>query len=99
MELFLLVQEKVIFLKTKVDGGVHAVIPKNGAFEVKRIIKDLIMPVGVAYHRGSLYVSAVSRVLRYDDIENRLNNPPQPVVVSTFPSDMHHGLVLYQLTF
>lgn len=91
-----MVQEKVIYKKSnKQDGGVYAVVPKNGNFEVKKIIKDLTMPVGVAFHRGSLYVSAVSRVLRYDDIENRLDNPPQGQVIATFPQDLHHGWVIF----
>ena len=33
-----------------------------------------------------------SRILRYDDIEQRLDDPPAPVVVSDrFPTDGHHG--------
>jgi hypothetical protein len=39
-----------------------------------------------------LYVSALIRILRFDDIERRLDNPPQPVVVShRFPTDGRHG--------
>ncbi|MGB5137920.1 MAG: PQQ-dependent sugar dehydrogenase, partial [Candidatus Zixiibacteriota bacterium] len=34
----------------------------------------------------------IDRVLRYDNIEANLTNPPEPVVVSAgFPSDGHHG--------
>ncbi|HPX12493.1 MAG TPA: PQQ-dependent sugar dehydrogenase, partial [Syntrophales bacterium] len=34
----------------------------------------------------------VSRVLRYDDIEKNLRNPPDPRVVNdSFPADEHHG--------
>jgi glucose/arabinose dehydrogenase len=37
-------------------------------------------------------VAEVNRVLRYDDIESRLSNPPAPVVVNdSFPTDEHHG--------
>ncbi|MBM2839395.1 MAG: sorbosone dehydrogenase [Deltaproteobacteria bacterium] len=50
------------------------------------------MPNGVAFRDGSLYVAEVSRVLRYDNIESRLKNPPQPVVVNdSFPKETHHG--------
>lgn len=50
------------------------------------------MPNGVAFRKGGLYVTEVNRVLRFDDIEARLYNPPSPVVVNdTFPSDRHHG--------
>ena len=37
-------------------------------------------------------VGEVNRVLRYDQIESRLKNPPKPVVVyDKFPSDRRHG--------
>ena len=50
------------------------------------------MPNGVAFRKGSLYVAEVNRILRYDGIENRLGNPPEPVVVNDkLPSDKHHG--------
>jgi glucose/arabinose dehydrogenase len=50
------------------------------------------MPSGLAWRDGSLYVAAVSRVLRFDGIDGRLENPPKPVVVADgFPKDRHHG--------
>jgi glucose/arabinose dehydrogenase len=37
-------------------------------------------------------VAAVDRIVRIDDIENRLANPPAPVVVNDrFPTETHHG--------
>ncbi|AKB51210.1 L-sorbosone dehydrogenase [Methanosarcina barkeri str. Wiesmoor] len=40
---------------------------------------------------AALYVAEVSRVIRYDDIEARLD-PPEPVVVNdSFSSDRAHG--------
>jgi len=37
-------------------------------------------------------VSAVNRILRYDDIERRLENPPAAVLVTDkLPGDTHHG--------
>ncbi len=56
------------------------------------IASGLREPAGVAFRDGALYVSAVSRILRFDDIERRLADPPPPVVVSDrFPTDGHHG--------
>ena len=50
------------------------------------------MPNGVAFRDGALYVAEVNRVLRYDDIEANLSNPPDPVVVNdSFPGERHHG--------
>jgi glucose/arabinose dehydrogenase len=59
---------------------------------VKTIVSGLRDPGGVAFRDGALYVSAVSRILRFDGIEHRLDDPPAPVVVSDrFPQDGHHG--------
>jgi glucose/arabinose dehydrogenase len=50
------------------------------------------MPVGVAYRDGALYVSAVSRIVRFDDIDRRLDDAPAPKVVrDSFPTETHHG--------
>jgi len=74
------------------EGKVYAVTRGNGAATVHTIASGLNRPVGVAVRDGSLYVSAVSRILRFDDIENRLDSPPAPVVVTDkFPTDAHHG--------
>ncbi|MCC7327324.1 MAG: sorbosone dehydrogenase family protein [Burkholderiales bacterium] len=78
------------------NGNVHAVtLPPSGgsnAAHVRRIASGLRDPAGVAFRDGALYVSAVSRILRYDDIERSLDSPPPPVVVTdALPDDGHHG--------
>ena len=83
-----------LFVGSRNAGRVHAV--RFGAdFKSKGvtvIASGLQLPSGVAYKDGSLYVAAVSRILRYDDIERRIDQPPAPVVVSdTLPTDTHHG--------
>jgi glucose/arabinose dehydrogenase len=65
-------------------GMVYAVRDTNAdgkADEVLPIAKGLNQPNGVAFHNGALYVAEMQRIIRFDDIENRLQNPPQPVVV------------------
>jgi glucose/arabinose dehydrogenase len=50
------------------------------------------MPNGVAYRDGSLYVAELSRVLRFDDVERNLEDPPRPVVLhGDYPDKPHHG--------
>jgi glucose/arabinose dehydrogenase len=75
-------------------GVVHAVT-FDAAYKSRRVTTvatGLQMPAGVAYRKGSLYVSAVSRILRYDDIDKHLDQPPAPVVVTDkLPSETHHG--------
>jgi glucose/arabinose dehydrogenase len=73
---------------------VYAVLDTNKdgkADEVKVIAAGLTQPSGLAFRNGSLYVAAVTQILRYDDIENKLDAPPQPVVVfDKLPAARNH---------
>lgn len=84
-----------LFVGSREKGQVYALTDADGdgrAETVRVIAKGLRMPVGLAFRDGSLYVSAVERIVRFDDIENRLDNPPRPVVaVEGLPSETHHG--------
>ena len=75
--------------------GVYAIRDQDGdgrADEIVEIGEGLNVPNGVAVHDGDLYVAEISRILRYDDIEARLESPPEPVVVTdAFPADWLHG--------
>jgi glucose/arabinose dehydrogenase len=88
-------EKGTIFAGTRNEGKVYALLDDDGDFKSDRmfVIADgLTMPNGVAFYKGSLFVAEVSRVLRFDNIENRLKNPPEPVVVNDkFPRDRHHG--------
>jgi len=87
--------EGTLFVGNRSGDKVYAVLDNDGdkkADEVLVIDEGLRMPNGVDTRDGSLFVAEVSRVLRYDNIEKRLHQPPGPVVVSdAFPSDEHHG--------
>ncbi|HEY3272489.1 MAG TPA: PQQ-dependent sugar dehydrogenase [Methanocella sp.] len=84
-----------LFVGTRNEGNVYAVLDNNKdgkADEVITLAKGLHMPNGVALWNGSLYVAEVSRILRYDNIEARLRDPPAPVVVNgSYPEDEWHG--------
>ena len=82
-----------LFVGSMQSGKVYAVRWKPGTpAEVLTLVSGLSLPVGVAFHGGALYVSAVDRVLRFDDVESHLNDPPKPVVVTDrLPKDRHHG--------
>ena len=82
-----------LFVGSMRAGKVYAVrISNNKAVETLVIASGLNLPVGVAFRAGALYVSAVDRILRYDNIEASLANPPHPAVVADrFPTDAHHG--------
>ena len=88
-------EKGTVFVGSKKEGRVYAVVDDDGDHKADRvytIAKGLELPVGVAYRKGSLYVSAVDRILRYDDIEKHLADPPKPVVITDrLPKDQHHG--------
>ncbi|MGF6636308.1 glucose/arabinose dehydrogenase [Paraburkholderia sp. MM5496-R1] len=75
------------------DGHVYALELRNGRVTAHHVIASgLQMPAGVAWRDGALYVSAVSKIVRFDAIDSHLNDPPKPVVVTDkLPTDTHHG--------
>ncbi|REG59512.1 hypothetical protein B0G80_2271 [Paraburkholderia sp. BL6669N2] len=75
------------------DGHVYALELQNGRVTARHVIASgLETPAGVAWHQGALYVSAVSKIVRFDAIDTHLNGPPKPVVViDTLPTETHHG--------
>ena len=85
-------EDGTVFVGTRLVGRVYAVTQENSETVVKTIAEGLHRPNGVAYKDGALYVAEVSRVLRYDDIESRLDDPPEPAVVyDDLPKDEPHG--------
>ncbi len=83
-----------VFVGTQ-QGSVYAAVDRDHdgvAEQVATIAKGLDMPNGVAFRQGALYVAEVSRVQRYDGIEDRLQDPPAPVtVIQGLPTEHHHG--------
>ncbi|HVL68790.1 MAG TPA: sorbosone dehydrogenase family protein [Vicinamibacterales bacterium] len=84
-----------LFVGSRNARRVYAVVDADGdqkADRVHVIATGLNMPSGIAFRNGSLYVAEVSRVIRYDDIEAKLESPPEPVVVNDqFPTERAHG--------
>lgn len=88
--------EGTLFVGTRENPGkVYAVIDNDDDFRADEVITiddGLNMPNGVALKDGDLYVAEVNRILRYDNIEQSLADPPEPVIVyNKYPSDRHHG--------
>jgi glucose/arabinose dehydrogenase len=62
------------------------------ATQVLTVASGLNMPNGAPVRDGAPYVAEASRILRFEDIESRLDNPPRPVIVSDrLPTGRHHG--------
>jgi glucose/arabinose dehydrogenase len=87
-----------LFVGTDKEGKVYAVPARLGSQESEEgnvfvIAEGLENPHGIAFKDGALYVAERSRILRFDDIENRLASPPAPVVVHELGLKYaHHGL-------
>ena len=74
-------------------GKVYAIeLDAGRARRVHTLAAGLQRPAGVAYRNGQLYVSAVSKIVRFDAIDDRLDKPPAPALVTDqLPSETHHG--------
>src|SRR6185503_5173898 len=71
-----------LFVGNREQDKVYAVTDSDNdgrADKVRVIAKGLDMPNGVAFRNGSLFVAENSRIIRFDDIENKLDDPPSPV--------------------
>ncbi|WP_252007594.1 sorbosone dehydrogenase family protein [Ferrimonas sp. SCSIO 43195] len=83
-----------LFVGSRKQGKVYALrdLDGDGHYETRDIIaKGLFMPSGIAFRDGALYVAAVNRILRFDDIEANLMDPTYEVAFDGLPSDSHHG--------
>jgi glucose/arabinose dehydrogenase len=83
----------VVYVGSMGAGKVYAVeIDQGRARGVHTLVSGLQLPAGVAYRNGQLYVSAVSKILRFDGIDERLQKPLPPVIVTDrLPVETHHG--------
>lgn len=85
----------ILYIGTRSEGKVYAIPDKNNDYKADSVItiaEGLRSPNGVALRNGDLYVAEISRILRFNDIDNNLSNPPEPVVVrDDFPTEGHHG--------
>jgi len=70
-----------VFAGNRNLSNVYAIVDRGGRREVKTMLKGMSAPNGVLFHQGALYVAERGRILRYDGIEDRLDNPPEPKVV------------------
>lgn len=91
----------VLYVGTRKAGNVYAVTGWqeskdstgfSAPTKVRTIASDLSMPSGLVWHDGSLFVGALDRVLRWDNIDDHLDLPGDPEVISdSLPDKQHHG--------
>lgn len=84
-----------VYVGSRGAGKLYALPDTDKDFKADTVYtldEDLRLPSGVAYRNGALYVGAVNRILRYDNIDNHLDDPPQPsIVTDSYPTEGHHG--------
>ncbi len=82
-----------VFVANRRASSVYAVVPRGDANpEVLELVSGLETPNGIALHDGDLYVAEIERILRYKNIETRLNDIPDPEVLDVqLPAERHHG--------
>ncbi len=75
-----------------VAGKVYAIVDQGGKREVKTIAEKLMLPNGIEFHDGSLYVATPKEIMRFDNIEAQLDHPPAPkTIYDQLPGDVPHG--------
>lgn len=85
----------VLYVGTRGQGKVYAVLDadRDGKAEtVKTVASGLTVPNGVAWKDGSLWVAENSRLLLFEGLDSRLDDPPAyKVLYDNLPRDRHHG--------
>ncbi len=84
-----------VYVGNKSGENVYAITDSNKdgkADKVYTIAKGLNTPNGVAFKNGDLYISSISTILKLENIETQLTNPPKPVTVfDKLPTETSHG--------
>ncbi|PIO00261.1 sorbosone dehydrogenase [archaeon CG10_big_fil_rev_8_21_14_0_10_43_11] len=76
-----------LFVGTRGDK-VYAVTQTG---DVIKVARNLNSPNGVALKGGDLYVAEISRIIRFNDIENNLASSDYEVVFDGYPKNALHG--------
>jgi glucose/arabinose dehydrogenase len=83
---------KKVYSGTRGIGRVYEVTDEGGKRSVRVVVDKLTQPAGVAFNKGSLYVMAIDKVLRFDGIEG--SPGVQPVDLTDkfeLPPQQHHN--------
>jgi glucose/arabinose dehydrogenase len=88
--------EKTLFVGTRAEGKVYAIPLEESDTGLRAgpaitLARNLNMPNGVAFRDGDLYVAAVKRLIRFENIEARLDDPSSKVINDKYPTATHHG--------
>jgi len=84
-----------IFVSTLFVGSKVYALPEkatDGKREPKVIIDKTDLATGIEFHKGSLYFATHKKIVRYDSIEDHLDQPGEPKVLNDkLPGAFDHG--------
>jgi glucose/arabinose dehydrogenase len=82
-----------VFVGTRTIGRVYAITDKGGQRTHRILMEKQVQPNGVLVHKGTLYVAAINRVFRFDNIEANLESAKPVEMTDAFrlPPDVHHN--------
>jgi len=84
--------KKVYAIKDADGDGTGESVTIVRDFEKTDPDDELLVPNGVAFKDGALYVGMINRIFRFDNIGANYNRNPRPEVEAVrFPDVMHHG--------
>lgn len=70
-----------VFISTLFVGNKIYALPADGKGQAKTVIDKMPMAAGIAYHKGALYVATPTHIYRYDNIDDKLDNPGTPTTL------------------
>jgi glucose/arabinose dehydrogenase len=83
---------KKVYVGTRVIGRVYEVTDAGDKRTVRVVVDKLTQPAGVAFNKGSLYVFAIDKVLKFDGIAGNPNAQPQDLTAKfDLPPEQHHN--------
>lgn len=86
-----------VFVGNRGGGGVYALVDTNGDMKADKVYtivaksEKMTLPNGVAFKDGDLYVAEVSKLWKFPNIEDHLENPRKELIYEDYPTDRHHG--------
>ena len=84
-----------VFVSTRSEKNVYAIIDNDQDYVADRVITlidDIKMPNGVAFYQGDLYIAGITSIWKLENIEENLDNVPEPILITDkFPDQSHHA--------
>lgn len=86
-------EDGTVFVSNRSGSNVYAIPDKNGdgaADSVITVARGLKQPNGIAVKDNALFIADNTKVLKYENISNTLDNPVSKTIYEGFISDTHH---------